>query len=70
MSWTFSGMPDLSASDLKRFSMPFRSAWPAELDLMAQLAGMKLRERWAGWMREPFTSESSQHVSVWENTAS
>ena len=33
---------------------------------MAELAGMRLRERWAGWQREPFTSESRQHVSVWE----
>jgi SAM-dependent methyltransferase len=49
-----------------RFSMPFRYVWPAELDLMAQLAGMTLRERWAGWNREPFTSDSRQHVSVWE----
>ena len=40
--------------------------WPEELDLMAQLAGMSLRERWSGWKREPFTSESRQHVSVWE----
>ena len=47
-------------------SIPFRYVWPAELDLMAQLAGMRLRERWAGWAREPFTSDSSQHVSVWE----
>ena len=46
--------------------MPFRYVWPAELDLMAQLAGMTLRERWAGWKREPFTNESRQHVSVWE----
>ena len=44
---------------------PFRYVWPAELDLMAQLAGMRLRERWGGWRREPFTSESEQHVSVW-----
>ena len=50
-------------------SMPFRYAWPAEYDLMAQLAGMRLRERWAGWKREPFTSESDSHVSVWEKTA-
>ena len=50
----------------QRVSMPFRYAWPAELDLMAQLAGMRLRERWEGWGREPFTSESRQHVSVWE----
>jgi hypothetical protein len=48
------------------FSPPFRYVWPAELDLMAQLAGMTLRERWRGWKREPFTSDSSQHVSVWE----
>jgi SAM-dependent methyltransferase len=47
-------------------SMPFRYAWPAELDLMARLAGMTLRERWSGWNREPFTSESTKHVSVWE----
>jgi SAM-dependent methyltransferase len=51
---------------LERISIPFRYAWPAELDLMAQLAGMSLRERWSGWKREPFTSESRKHVSVWE----
>jgi SAM-dependent methyltransferase len=54
---------------LARFSMPFRYAWPAELDLMAQIAGMKLRERWSGWNREPFTGESTKHVSVWELSA-
>jgi SAM-dependent methyltransferase len=48
------------------FTMPFRYVWPAELDLMARLAGMRLRERWSGWTREPFTSESASHVSVWE----
>ncbi len=47
-------------------SIPFRYAWPAELDLMAQLAGLRLRERWGGWAREPFTSDSRQHVSIWE----
>jgi SAM-dependent methyltransferase len=46
-------------------SIPFRYVWPAELDLMAQLAGLRLYDRWAGWAREPFTSESGQHVSVW-----
>jgi SAM-dependent methyltransferase len=49
--------------------MPFRYVWPAELDLMAQLAGMRLRERWAGWHREPLTAESTSHVSVWERIA-
>jgi SAM-dependent methyltransferase len=47
---------------------PFRYVWPSELDLMAQLAGMTLRERWSGWKREPFTSESTKHVSVWEKS--
>jgi len=47
-------------------TMPFRYVWPSELDLMARLAGMRLRDRWAGWDRQPFTGESSQHVSVWE----
>ena len=53
-----------------RFSAPFRYAWPAELDLMAQLAGMRLRERWGGWEREPFTGDSRKHVSVWEKAES
>jgi len=53
---------------LDRLSIPFRYAWPPELDLMAQIAGMRLRDRWAGWKREPFTSESREHVSVWEKT--
>jgi SAM-dependent methyltransferase len=51
---------------LERFSIPFRDVWPSELDLMAQLAGMRLRERWGGWEREAFTGESRKHVSVWE----
>jgi SAM-dependent methyltransferase len=55
---------------LERLSMPFRYVWPAELDLMAELAGMRLRDRWSGWKREPFTSDSRQHVSVWEKPAS
>jgi SAM-dependent methyltransferase len=53
----------------ERFSVPFRYAWPAELDLMAQLAGMRRRHRWADWHREPFTSDSRAHVSVWEKPA-
>ncbi|WP_407642584.1 class I SAM-dependent DNA methyltransferase [Actinomadura craniellae] len=50
-------------------SIPFRYVWPAELDLMAQLAGLRLRERWSGWARRPFTSESRGHVSLWEKPA-
>jgi SAM-dependent methyltransferase len=52
----------------RRRSIPFRSVSPAELDLMARLAGMWLRERWASWRREPFTSASTKHVSVWEKS--
>jgi SAM-dependent methyltransferase len=47
-------------------AIPFRYTWPAELDLMAQLAGMRLRERWADWDRSPFAADSAKHVSVWE----
>jgi SAM-dependent methyltransferase len=47
-------------------SVPFRYVWPSELDLMALLAGMTLRERWSDWNRQPFTAESTSHVSVWE----
>jgi SAM-dependent methyltransferase len=50
---------------LETFSAPFRYVWPSELDLMARLAGMTLRERWSDWNREPFTSDSRSHVSVW-----
>ena len=56
--------------ELQRVSMPFRYVWPAELDLMAQLAGMTFRERWSGWNREPFTNESRQHISVWQKSKS
>jgi SAM-dependent methyltransferase len=48
---------------------PFRYVWPSELDLMARMAGLRLRERWAGWAREPFTGESEKHVSVWAKPA-
>ena len=45
---------------------PFRYVWPSELDLMARLAGLELRHRWADWSRAPFTADSPAHVSVWE----
>ncbi len=51
---------------LRSHSLPFRYVWPSELDLMAQLAGMHLRERWSDWHRQPFTNESTAHISVWE----
>ena len=49
-------------------TFPGRYIWPSELDLMARLAGMELRERWADWDRSPFTAESTKHVSVWQKT--
>jgi hypothetical protein len=51
---------------LKTFSSLHRYAWPSELDLMARLAGMILRERWSDWNCAPFTSDRRSHVSIWE----
>jgi SAM-dependent methyltransferase len=59
----------VDAGRFEVFSLPFRYVWPSELDLMARLAGMTLRERWSDWRREPFTRESTSHVSVWEKAA-
>jgi SAM-dependent methyltransferase len=53
--------------ETKTFSAPFRNVWPSELDLMARLAGMALRDRWSDWSRAPFTSTSRSHISVWQN---
>jgi len=55
----------LTGGTARVVTMPFRYVWPAELDLMAQLAGLELAHRWAGWDRLPFTAESTGHVSVW-----
>lgn len=49
-----------------RSSSRHRYAWPAEYDLMAELAGLRRRERWADWHRRPFTATSRSHISVWE----
>jgi SAM-dependent methyltransferase len=51
---------------IDQVSIPFRYVWPAELDLMAELAGLRRRSRWADWSRAPFTGESRSHVSIWE----
>jgi SAM-dependent methyltransferase len=58
----------IADGEVEVLSPPFRYVWPSELDLMARLAGMTLRERWSDWTREPFTSDSTTHVSVWEKT--
>jgi SAM-dependent methyltransferase len=54
---------------LIRHSAPYRYVWPSELDLMARLAGLKLRDRWAGWSKEMFTADSSSQVAVFEMPA-
>lgn len=51
---------------LVRHSAPYRYVWPSELDLMAKLAGLHLRERWGAWDRTPFTSESTRQIAVFE----
>lgn len=51
--------------DDRHRSLPFRYVWPAELDLMARIAGMTLESRWANWHRQPFGHESTSHVSIW-----
>jgi SAM-dependent methyltransferase len=53
------------AAGVREFTTPFRYVWPSELDLMAKLAGLSLRDRWAGWDRAPFVADSTSHVSVW-----
>jgi SAM-dependent methyltransferase len=55
----------LEETGLRMFPVELRYVWPSELDLMAELAGLRLRERWGGWNREPFTGELT-HVSVYE----
>jgi len=52
----------------RQLSIPFRYVWPAELDLMARIAGMTLRERWGDWDRTRFTADSTKHVSVWQKS--
>jgi hypothetical protein len=52
--------------ELKTFSSPHRYAWPAELDLMARIVGMTLRDRYGDWNRTAFTSACRSHTSVWQ----
>lgn len=56
----------LSSEGVKMFPVSLRFAWPSEMDLMAQLAGMRLRQRWGGWDKSSFTNSSSRHISVYE----
>jgi SAM-dependent methyltransferase len=63
-SMTSNYVDDMDGRALLR-SIPFRYVWPAELDLMARIAGLSLVERWEDWDHRPFTHESTRHVSVW-----
>jgi SAM-dependent methyltransferase len=54
---------------LVRHSAPYRYVWPSELDLMARVAGLRLRERWAGWDKAPFTSDSASQIVVFEKAS-
>ena len=56
----------VSGAGVRLYPVRLRYAWPSELDLMARLAGLRLRGRWGGWQREPFTLSSVRHVSVYE----
>ena len=56
----------ITEGNVRLYPVQIRYAWPAELDLMAQLAGLQLRERWGSWQREPFTSESQKHISIYQ----
>ncbi len=55
----------LADGQTARTSIPFRYVWPAELDLMARIAGLSRAERWGGWCHEAFTAQSTSHISVW-----
>jgi SAM-dependent methyltransferase len=56
------------SGDLRSFPVVHRYAWPAELDLMARINGMALKDRWADWHSRPFDAQSTNHVSVWQKT--
>ena len=55
----------MTEDGMKSVPLPMRYAWPQEVDLMAQLAGLERKHRWGGWQREPFTADSKMHVSVY-----
>lgn len=55
--------------DVRLYPIQIRYVWPSELDLMAQLAGLRLRERWSSWQQESFTTQSQKHISIYEPVA-
>jgi len=63
---TYSQHVLITEGGVKLYPVQLRYAWPAEIDLMARLAGMRLRERWGDWRRTPFTAASINHISIYE----
>lgn len=59
----------ITEASIRLFPVMIRYAWPSELDLMARLAGLRLRHCWGGWQREPFTGASNTHISVYEQAS-
>ena len=59
----------LADDRVRLFPNRVRYAWPAELDLMARLAGLELAERWADWQAAPFDRDSARHVSSYQREA-
>lgn len=64
---TIGHMNDYDASTYGERIAGVYDTWPSELDLMGRLAGLRLRDRWAGWDRAPFTAGSGRHISVYEH---
>jgi SAM-dependent methyltransferase len=60
---------EITEQGIRLYPVQLRYFWPTELDLMAQLAGMRLHSRWGGWQREPFTALSAKHVSIYERAS-
>lgn len=56
----------ISSAGIILSPISLRLAYPPEFDLMARIAGLRLRERWGGWTGEPFTAGSWRHISVYE----
>jgi SAM-dependent methyltransferase len=56
----------LTEGNVRLYPVQIRYCWPSELDLMAQLVGLRLRTRWENWKREPFTSKATSHISIYE----
>ncbi len=59
----------VTAEGTRLTPLPMRYAWPQETDLMAQLAGLELENRWGDWDKSPFTADSRMHISVYRKPA-